>query len=247
MRPAERITKLPPYLFSELDRLKRTYRGKPLLDFGEGSPDLPPAPEIIAHFIKSLKNNENHRYPNYQGNIKTREAITKWYKKRFGVNLDPEKEVCVLIGSKEGIAHLFWALSGPGDKVAVCDPSFPVYRSQPVLTGAKMEILPLREANDFLPDLRDLKGKKIKLLALNYPHNPTGAFAPREFFQETIHLAHREGFFVFNDNVYSEIYFQSPPPSILEVDGAKEVAVEFHSLSKTFNMAGWWIGFVVVN
>jgi len=244
---ASRLSKLPPYLFKQLDELKRNYRGRRLLDFGEGNPDLPPEKEIIQHFIQALRKGENHRYPNYEGLIITRLQVARWYKKRFGVELDPEKEVCMLIGSKEGIAHLFWAICGPGDTVAVGDPSFPIYRNCPLLAGAKIKILPLVEENNFLPELGELKGKRIKLLALNYPNNPTGACAPKEFYREVVDLAHKEGFLVFNDNVYSEIYFASPPPSLLEVPGAKEVAVEFHSLSKTFNMAGWRLGFVVGN
>ncbi len=244
---AKRLRKLPPYLFQELAELKRNYQGRPLINLGEGSPDLPPEREIIEHLICAVRDEKNHGYPNYAGLLKTRTAIAKWYKRRFNVDLDPEKEVSLLIGSKEGIAHLFWALCGPQDTVAVPDPAYPIYHSQPRLAGAKIKILPLKETNDFLPPLERLKDGKIKLLCLNYPNNPTTACAPKEFFAEVINLAQRRGFLLFNDNAYSEIYFSSPPPSILEIPGAKEVAVEFHSFSKTFNMAGWRLGFIVGN
>ncbi len=244
---AKRLTKLPPYPFKVLYELKRNYKGEKLIDFGEGNPDLPPPKGIINRLIKALAKVENHRYPNYEGLLKAREAVAQWYKRRFGVLLDPEKEVCMLIGSKEGIAHLFWALVGPGERVAICDPFFPIYRNQPILAGAQVKFLPLREENNFLPELEKLKGSKIKLLCLNYPNNPTGAFADQKFYEEVISWAQKEDFFLFNDNVYSEIYFQDPPPSLLQIKGAKERAIEFHSLSKTFNMPGWRIGFVVGN
>lgn len=243
--PAKRLKKLPPYLFQELAERKKSYKGS-LIDLGEGSPDLPPDPGIIERFVCAVRSRENHGYPNYAGLLSTRAAIAEWYKKRFNVHLDPEREVSLLIGSKEGIAHLFWALCGPGDTVAIPDPAYPVYRNQSLLVGARLKVLPLKEENNFLPQLERLKGK-IKLVCLNYPNNPTGACAPKDFFAEVVDLAQRNGFFLFNDNAYSEIYFSSPPPSILEIPGAKEVAVEFNSFSKTFNMAGWRLGFVVGN
>jgi LL-diaminopimelate aminotransferase len=244
---AKRLNKLPPYPFKVLQDLKKEYKGSPLLDFGEGNPDLMPPKEIIDCLKKSLLKPESHRYPNYEGLASCREAVAKWYQRRFGVLLNPEKEVAMLIGSKEGIAHLFWAVSGPGDTVAISDPCFPIYRNCPLLSGARLKILPLREENGFLPEITRLKNSKIKLLCLNYPNNPTGAVAEKDFFQEVISLAQKQGFLVFNDNVYSEIYFHTPPPSILQIPGSKEVAIEFHSLSKTFNLPGWRIGFVVGN
>lgn len=243
---AQRLKKIPPYLFAELDELKQKTKGE-VIDFGEGGPDSATPKPIVQAMIKALQNSEYHRYPTYQGMIGARVAVADWYQGRFGVKLDPAKEVCMLIGSKEGVGHLIWGVVGYGDKIGIPDPSYPIYRNQALLSGAVPSILPLLETNDYLPDLSRLRNQKIKLICINYPNNPTAAVAPLSFYKELVALAQREGFYVLNDNVYSEIYFDSPPPSILQVNGAKECCVEFHSLSKTFNMAGWRIGFVVGN
>ncbi|MFB0510207.1 MAG: aminotransferase class I/II-fold pyridoxal phosphate-dependent enzyme, partial [bacterium] len=243
---AQRLKKIPPYLFAELDELKQKTKGE-VIDFGEGGPDSATPKPIVQAMIKALQNSEYHRYPTYQGMIAARVAVADWYQGRFGVKLDPAKEVCMLIGSKEGVGHLIWGVVGYGDKIGIPDPSYPIYRNQALLSGAVPSILPLLETNDYLPDLSRLRNQKIKLICINYPNNPTAAVAPLSFYKELVALAQREGFYVLNDNVYSEIYFDSPPPSILQVNGAKECCVEFHSLSEAFNMAGWRIGFVVGN
>jgi LL-diaminopimelate aminotransferase len=245
---ARRLKKIPPYFFAELDCLKQTAdcHGQ-LIDFSEGDPDLPTPKPIVRAMVQALQNPNYHRYPTYQGMFSARAAVADWYKKRFGVKLDPEKEVCMLIGAKEGIAHLIWSMVGRGDKIAVPDPAFPMYYNQALLSGAQPVIMPLLEKNNFLPDLALLRNHKIKLVCLNYPNNPTAAVAPIGFYQNLIKTAQKQGFYIYNDNVYSEIYFETPPKSILQVDGAKERCIEFHSLSKTFNMAGWRIGFAVGN
>ncbi len=246
---AARLSRLPPYLFRELDELKAR-AGAGVIDLGEGNPDLPVPAPILAAFGRALKRLENHRYPTYAGKLSARAAVAAWYRRRFNVVLDPESEVSMLVGSKEGVGHLLWGTCGPGDVVAVGDPAYPVYPNQARLCGATPVSVPLLESNRFLPDLDAVSrlGSRIKLLCLNFPGNPTAAVADREFYREVVRLARRFGFFVVNDNVYSELYFgDEPPPSILEVDGAKEHCLEFHSLSKTFSMAGWRIGMAVGN
>lgn len=248
---ARRLKKIPPYFFAELDCLRHSsalpQAGKQLIDFGEGNPDAPTPKPIIQAMVKALQNPVYHRYPTYQGMLSARIAVAGWYLKRFGVKLDPEKEVCMLIGAKEGIAHLIWGVIGKGDKIAVPDPVFPMFLNQALLAGGELVRMPLLENNDFLPDLTLFKNQKIKLVCLNYPNNPTAAVAPISFYQDFVALARKQGFYIYNDNVYSEIYFNKPPASILQVAGAKDCCIEFHSLSKTFNMAGWRIGFAVGN
>jgi len=246
---AARLNWIPPYLFQELDDLKSRV-GRGLVDLGEGSPDQPTPRPIIAALTKALKDTENHRYPSYPGKLTARAAVAAWYRRRFRVELDPETEVSMLVGSKEGVAHLIWGVCGPGDTVAVSDPGYPVYQNQSRLCGATPVPVPLEEKNGFLADLNWLAriAPRIKLLCLNFPGNPTAAVATLDFYREVVAMAERHGFFVVNDNVYSELYFgRQKPPSILEVPGAKERCVEFHSLSKTFNMAGWRIGMAVGN
>lgn len=246
---AARLGLIPPYLFQELDDLK-SRAGHNLIDLGEGSPDQPAPKPISAALTRALKKTENHRYPSYPGKLAARAAVASWYRRRFHVELDPETEVSMLLGSKEGVAHLIWGTCGPGDTAAVSDPGYPVYLNQSRLAGATPIPVPLEEKNDFLVDLDWLSriAPRIKLLCLNFPSNPTAVVATLAFYREVVALAERHGFFVVNDNVYSELYFgKAKPPSILQVPGAKERCVEFHSLSKTFNMAGWRIGMAVGN
>ncbi len=246
---AARLGWIPPYLFQELDDLK-AHAGRDLIDLGEGSPDQPAPRPISAALTKALKNTENHRYPSYPGKLAARAAVASWYRRRFQVALDPGTEVSMLVGSKEGVSHLIWGTCGPGDTVAVSDPGYPVYQNQVRLSGATPIPVPLEEKNDFLVDLDWLAriAPRIKLLCLNFPGNPTAAVATLGFYRDVVALARKYGFFVVNDNVYSELYFgKTRPPSILEVPGAMERCVEFHSLSKTFNMAGWRIGMAVGN
>lgn len=248
---AKRLKTLPPYLFAELDRTKERIQQQSkqkIIDLGEGNPDIMPDTEIIKEFAKALRISENHRYPSYAGKISARIAVAKWYKKRFNVDLNPETEVAMLIGTKEGIAHLFWAMIDKGDIAYVPSPAYPIYNNQTKLAGGIVKIIPLLEKNNFLPDLDQIKPhRRLKLLCLNYPNNPTTAVAPFSFYKELIDKALKYNFYVFNDNVYSELYYNKPPHSILEVPNAKQCAVEFHSLSKTFSMCGWRIGFVVGN
>ena len=268
---ARRLSLIPPYLFHELDVLRARTKGD-VIDLGEGSPDRPTPGPILAAFRRTLLDTENHRYPSYPGKLSCRMAVARWYERRFGVELDPAQEVSMLVGSKEGVAHLLWGACGPGDVVAYGDPGYPVYQNQARLCGAKPLVVPLLEQNGFLPDLGWLErhAQRIKLLCLNYPGNPTAAVADPSFYRAVVRLALKRGFYVANDCVYSELYFeeegrqvarsgqskiQNPkskiirarPPSILEVPGAKSCCVEFHSLSKTFNMAGWRIGMVAGN
>ncbi len=245
---ASRLQRIPPYLFAELDEMKAKARGG-VIDLGEGNPDLPPPRPLLTAFQAALRQPENHRYPEYSGKPVFRRAVAAWYKRRFGVAVDPEQEVVALIGSKEGAGHFIWAVCDLGDRVAVCDPGYPAYLNQVRLCGATPVVIPLEEKNGFLPDLDFLAriAPGLKLLCLNFPNNPTTAVATIDFYQEVINLARKFDFYILNDNVYSEIYFDSPPPSILQIPEARARAVELHSLSKTFSIPGWRIGMAVGN
>lgn len=252
MEYAQRIKALPRYLFAELDRKKQALRqrGVDLIDLSVGDPDWSTPEAIVERMASEVRDPRNHRYPDYEGLLEFREAAAAWYRRRFGVSLDPAREVMALIGSKEGIAHIPLAFVDPGDYVLCPDPGYPVYRASTVLAGGTPYPVPLREERGFLPDLEDIPSdvaRKAKLFFLNYPNNPTGAVAPREFFREVVVFAREYGIVVCHDAAYSELYFGAPPESFLSVEGAKDVGVEFHSLSKTFRMTGWRIGFVVGN
>ncbi|MEW6685244.1 MAG: LL-diaminopimelate aminotransferase [Candidatus Edwardsbacteria bacterium] len=253
IKPAERISKLPPYLFAELKRLKREtqQRGIDVIELGEGDPDLPTPEHIVRALAEAAKDPTNHRYPSYNGLLAFRQAVAEWYKKRFDVTLDPEEEVLTIIGAKDGIAHIAWALIDPGDYVLVPNPAYPVYQAQVLFTGGIVYDLPLLAKNDFLPDLSRIASKilsKAKVIFLNYPNNPTGAVAPLEFYRELISFARKHKIIIINDGIYSEITYDGyKPVSLMEIEGAKEVAVEFHSLSKTYNMTGWRIGWACGN
>ncbi|MBI2941257.1 MAG: LL-diaminopimelate aminotransferase [Chloroflexi bacterium] len=251
VRVARRLTQLPPYLFVEIDRKKReaAARGVDIINLGIGDPDLPTPEPIIQALEAGASRSANHRYPDSEGLGSFRRACAEWYARRFGVTLDPEREVLTLIGAKEGIGHLPLALVDPGDVVLIPDPAYPVYQAGTVFAGGEPYFLPLRRENGFLPDLEAIPEavlRRAKLIFANYPNNPTGAVAPREFYPRLVEFAARHGIIVAQDNTYSEIAYDGyRPPSFLEVPGAKEVGIEFHSLSKTFNMTGWRIGFVV--
>lgn len=246
---AERLNRLPPYLFAEVDRKKRELiaQGKDVIDLGVGDPDLPTPSFIIEALSEAARDPGNHRYALDAGMPAFRESICRWFERRFHVKLDASKEVLPLIGSKEGIAHLPLAFVNPGDVTLVPDPCYPPYRSGTWFAGGEIHTLPLLESNGFLPDLKAIEPevlKKAKILYLNYPNNPTSAVATKEFFKEAVEFAHRHKILIAHDAAYSEIAFDGyKAPSILEVDGAREVALEFHSLSKTFNMTGWRVGF----
>jgi len=250
---AKRLKKLPPYLFAELDKAKNKLKekGVDLIDLGVGDPDVPTPVSVVTRLAKAAENPQNHRYPSYQGLLSFREEVSKWYLNRFGVELDPEDEVVTLIGSKEGIAHLSLGLLDPGDLALVPEPAYPVYQAGVVFAGAKPYYIPLQEGNSFLPSLKDIDtqiASKAKLMWLNYPNNPTGACVEIDFFQELVEFAHKFNIIVCHDLAYSELSYDGyRAPSILEVEGAKEIGVEFHSLSKSFSMTGWRIGFAVGN
>ncbi|MFZ2455369.1 MAG: LL-diaminopimelate aminotransferase [Candidatus Altiarchaeia archaeon] len=253
MEYSKRIDQIPPYLFAEVDRAieKKKSEGVDVISLGIGDPDIPTPGNIIDRLCKAAHDPRNHRYPSYAGMTTFREAAAKWYKKRFNVPLDAGKEVLALIGSKEGIAHIPLAFVNPGDVVLFTDPGYPVYRVGTILADGKPVEMPLLEENAFLPDYSALDrttAKKAKLLFINYPNNPTAAVADKKFFKETVDFAKDNDIIVCHDAPYSEMAYDGyKAPSFLEVPGAKEVGVEFHSLSKTYNMTGWRIGFVVGN
>ncbi|MBI4591569.1 MAG: LL-diaminopimelate aminotransferase [Candidatus Rokubacteria bacterium] len=250
---ADRLRRLPPYLFAEIDRKKREVRarGVDVIDLGIGDPDLPTPPHIIQALQKAAEDPENHRYPSYEGMLAYRQAVADWYAKRFNVRLDPEQEVLTLIGSKEGTAHMPLAFVNPGDVVLIPDPGYPVYAAGAWFAGGEAHRMPLRRENGFLPDLGAVPAdvaRRAKLMYLNYPNNPTAAVATRQFFGEVMAFAQRHGILVCHDAMYSELKFDGyEPPSFLEIEGAREVGVEFHSLSKTYSMTGWRLGFCVGN
>lgn len=250
---SERIKNLPPYLFAEIDRKKREKisQGVDIIDLGIGDPDMPTPSPIVQAMQKAVEKPEHHRYPSYEGMLTFRQSVASWYKRRFNVELDPESEVLALIGSKEGIAHFPLAFVNPGDVVLCPDPAYPVYKIGTIFSGGEPYILPLREENGFLPDFRSVPEeilKRTKIIWVNYPNNPTSAEADESFYKELVEWAREKNIIICSDLAYSEVYFGNKrPSSILEVDGAKDVAIEFHSLSKTFNMTGWRIGMAVGN
>ena len=248
-----RIKALPPYLFAELDRKKEEVRarGVDIIDLGVGDPDRPTPKFIVDRMKRETAVPANHQYPSYQGLLPFREAAAKWYRRRFGVSLDPSSEVIALIGSKEGIAHFPLAFVNPGDTVLVPDPGYPVYHIATMFAGGKSHLLPLRRENGFLPDLDAIPRSvlaKARILFLNYPNNPTSAVAGKTFYRKVLGVAEEHDLIVAHDVAYTEIYFDGKRPgSILELPGAKKRCIEFHSLSKTYNMTGWRVGFAVGN
>ncbi len=250
---ADRITSLPPYLFAAIDRAKENAikNGVDVIDLGVGDPDLPTPSHIIDALYRSAQNPERHRYPSYTGMLSLREAASGWYKKTFNVALDPASEVLALIGSKEGLAHIPLAFLNPGDIALVPDPAYPVYKIGTIFAGGVPHIMPLSAENGFLPDLDaipdDVAGR-ARLIFLNYPNNPTAAVADPAFFREVVDFAHEHDIIVVHDNPYSEMTFDGyRAPSLLSTPGAMEVGIEMHSLSKTYNMTGWRIGFALGN
>lgn len=250
---AERIKGLPKYLFAKIDEMKQEAldKGMDIIDLGVGDPDLPTFEPMVKKLKEAVDNPENHRYPSYLGLFQFRQAVADWYKKRFNVSLDPQNEVLSLIGSKEGIGHIHLAFINPGDIVLVPNPAYPVYKAGTILAGGTPYIMPLLKENGFLPDLSSIPTNilsKAKLMFINYPNNPTSAVADRDFFTEVIKFARENNIIICHDAAYSEMAYEGYKPlSFLEIEGAKEVGIEFHSLSKTYNMAGWRIGFAVGN
>lgn len=250
MRTAKRIEKLPPYLFAEIDRkvAEATARGADIISFGVGDPDLPTPPHVIEALKTAASDPTTHRYPSYTGMPEFRQSIAAWYEKRFGVKLDADDEVQPLVGSKEGIFHLPVAFIDPGDVALIPDPGYPVYETGTILAGGQAVLLPLTEANGYEPDLTSLPAdvlERARVLWLNYPSNPTAACVDKSFFEEAVRFCKQHDLLLAHDAAYTEITFDGyVAPSVLEVDGAMDCAIEFHSLSKTYNMTGWRIGWV---
>jgi LL-diaminopimelate aminotransferase len=250
---ADRVKNLPPYLFATIDKMKdeALAKGVDLINLSIGDPDVPTPAHIVEAMQAAVTRAEHHQYPSYEGMLAFRAAVADWYKKRFKVTLDPKTEVLSLIGSKEGIGHIPLAFVNPGDVVLVPSPGYPVYPVGTLFAGGESHLMPLLEENNYLPDFTVIPAdvlKRAKLMFLNYPNNPTSAGAPKSFYEEAIALAKKHNIIICHDAAYSEVYFDGEKPmSFLEHDGAKEVGIEFHSLSKTYNMTGWRIGFAVGN
>jgi LL-diaminopimelate aminotransferase len=250
---ADRLGYLPPYLFAEIDRIKKQAisAGRDIIDLGVGDPDKPTPMHIIERLYKAAQDPENHRYAMDMGLLRLREAIADWYKRRFDVTLDPVTEVLPLIGSKEGIAHIPLAFVNHGDEVLVPDPCYPPYKSGTILAGGVPYLMPLLAENGFLPDLEAIDyqiAKRSKIMFLNYPNNPTAATATKDFFIKAVGYARDNDIIICHDAAYSEMaYDDYRPVSFLEIEGSKDVGIEFHSLSKTYNMTGWRIGFACGN
>ena len=253
MKQAKRLDNAPPYLFVEIENKINAARsrGVDLINLGIGDPDLPTPSFIIDKMVEALKNPHYHQYPEYDGCMEFRQAVADYYKRRFGVELDPETEVLTLLGSKEGIAHIFFALVNDGDFTLVPDPQYPVYKLATAITGGVAYPMPLLPENGFLPDFSIIPAevlKRSKILFLNYPNNPTGAVASLDFYKRAAELGNKYEVLVCNDNAYSEFtYDDIVSPSILQVPGAMDTAIEFHTLSKSYNMTGWRLGYAVGN
>ena len=248
---SDRLNSLPPYLFKEIDRQKEEVRkrGVDIIDLGVGDPDMPTPPHIIEALNKAAIDPANHRYPSYSGMGDFNEAVASWYKRRFNVDLDYENEVVTLIGSKEGIAHIPLAFINTGELALVTSPGYPVYHIGVQFAGGQAYFMDLLKENDFLPDLNAVPEEiadKARMMFINYPNNPTSAVAKKSFFQEVVTFAESHNIIVCHDAAYTEMAFDGYKPiSFLEVEGAKAVGIEFHSLSKTYNMTGWRVGFAV--
>lgn len=253
MKMSQRIENLPPYLFVEISRkiAQKKAKGEEVVSFGIGDPDIPTPPHIIDRLCQAARDPVNHRYPETEGLIELRRAIAGWYQSRFGVSLDANTEVLPLIGAKEGIAHIALCFIDPGDIALVPDPAYPVYAIGTSLAGGKPYYLPLTEENDFLPDLNAIPAhvlKKAKLLWLNYPNNPTGAVAELDFFKRAVAFARQHDLAICHDGPYSEVAYDGyQAVSFMQAAGAKDVGIEFHSFSKSYNMTGWRIGMAVGN
>ena len=251
--PASRLSLIPPYLFKEIDDKKAEVRarGVDIIDLGVGDPDLPTPRFIVEKMLEVVQDPSTHRYPAYSGMKGFRQAVACWYQKRFGVELDPETEVLTLIGSKEGIAHLPLGINDPEDINLMTSPGYPVYQMGSLFAGAHSHFVPLLRENRFLPDLHDidpLTARDSKAFFFNYPNNPTAAVADKDFFARMVDFCREYRIVAVHDAAYTELAYDGfQPPSFLEVPGAREVGIEFHSLSKTYNMTGWRLGMAVGN
>jgi len=249
--PSDRLRRLPPYLFAELERKRAALEkaGKDIINLGIGDPDQPPPRLLTDRLVEVMGEPGIHQYSSSQGTEDFRAAVCRWFKKRYKVALEP-KEVCLGVGSKELIAHAPLALTNPGDVVLVPEPGYPPYRSGAVFALCEPFVMPLKKSNGFLPDLDAIPtdiADRAKILYVNYPNNPTGATATREFYKKCVAFAQKHGTIVVSDEAYAELYYEEAPPSFLEVPGAKEVGVAVHSMTKTFSMAGWRVAWVAGN
>jgi len=250
---AKRLKILPPYLFAKLDKMKQeaVRKGVDVISFGIGDPDIPTPGHIVRSLQKACANPLHQRYPSYEGMLSFRQAVAGWYRKRFGVKLDPADEVLSLIGAKEGIGHIPLAFIDPGDIVLIPEPGYPVYLAGTVFADGRPYLMPLLEKNGFLPDLSKIPMSVLrhaKMMFLNYPNNPTAAVAPVSFLKDAVRFAKKHGLIVCYDNTYSEMTFEGyKAPSILQIPGAKDVCIEYNSLSKTYNMTGWRIAWACGN
>jgi LL-diaminopimelate aminotransferase len=250
---AQRICNLPPYLFARIEKLiaAKKEAGVDVISLGIGDPDRPTPVHIIETLVREAYNPANHQYPSSVGMLTYRKAVAQWYQNRFGVELNPETEVVSLLGSKEGIAHISWCYLNPGDTVLVPDPGYPVYSGGAILAGAEPYYLPLKPENGYLIDFKSIPrdvAKRAKIIFVNYPNNPTGAVAGEAFYRELIDFAREYDILVCHDAAYSDVSFDGyKPPSFLQFPGAKEVGIEFHSVSKTYNMTGWRVGWAAGN
>jgi LL-diaminopimelate aminotransferase len=247
---SERLQKLPPYLFAEIDKKKKAAiaAGRDVINLGVGDPDRPTPAPIIRSVQKHVENPAFHQYALDQGAPELRQSIAAFCKRRYGLDLDPNSEILPLIGSKEGIAHFPLAVLNPAEISLVPDPCYPVYRSSSMFGGADVYTMPLEPSLGFRPDLGSIPADvytRARLMFLNYPNNPTGGTADLAFFREVVDRARAHNFVIAQDAAYNEMYYDRPAPSLLQVPGAKELAIEFHSLSKTFNMTGWRVGFAI--
>lgn len=253
MKTAKRLELIPPYLFVKIEEKKAELvkSGVDVIDFGIGDPDLPTPAHIVKKMTEVVGSREAANYPTSKGEFVFRKAVSKWYQKRFKVELNPRDEICCLIGSKEGLAHLPLCFIDPGDVALIPDPSYPVYKICTTLAGGAPYLLPLTAQNNFIPDLDQVPAnvlKRAKILFVNYPNNPTGAVCDKAFLEKAVAFARQNDLLLVSDLAYSEMGYDGyQPMSILEVPGAKDVAIEFHSLSKTYNMTGWRIGMAVGN
>lgn len=253
MQKSERLNKIPPYLFAEIDKKIAAAKAKGIdvISLGIGDPDKPTIPSVIKEMHIAVDNAKNHDYPPYEGTLQFREASSKWLKERFGIDINPKDEIISSIGSKEAIAHLFLAFVDAGDYTLIPDPGYPVYRTGTIFAGGTPYAMPLLEENGFLPDFDKIPediAKKSKIMFLNYPNNPTGAVCDLEFFKKAVDFCKKYDILLCHDNAYCEITYDGfKAPSVLEVEGAKDIAIEFFSHSKSYNMTGWRLGFVCGN
>jgi LL-diaminopimelate aminotransferase len=253
MRIAARVQALPPYLFAELERKidERRAAGIDVISLGIGDPDLPTPAPIVAEAQRQVAQADTHQYPSNRGRAAFREAVATFYQRRFGVTLDPEREVVPVLGGKEGVAHICWSMLDPGDVCLAADPGYPVYTSGAILTGADPVLMPLTAEHDFQPDLAGIPASvsdRANLLFCNYPNNPTGAVIEDDFFARLAEFGHARGVPIVHDNAYSELTFDGyVAPSFLATDSAREAGIEIFSLSKAFNMTGWRVGAAVGN